>query len=317
MRNNYTTLSLLLTLIFCGDLWTGQESDGKAATGERVYWVGNFLADEGYWNTHVLMSDYISDEDRESIIQRCKDHGLNRIHIYGVNDDNYSERRGGDVWKGVANRALEYAPEKFDHWFHWFVMCRRAGMNITLWLWPNDARQTYNHEKVWDDDRVVAKMKELIDFSQTPYKSPDGEKDLLVDELVLKLEADDEWNSDRINRIARRVRPLLKQGQTFWYHNQIIADTRGVDWSLFDGIRIQSGHRRGIWESATGGWSEEGLQCAMREIIDVLPDTLQIYFSEFTFNGFKESNLGDALLRNLPKEYPNRICGSDNGGVMR
>jgi hypothetical protein len=305
---------IMMAFTFCTNFFAADRTQDKSELKSREFWIGNFLADKGHWSTHVLMSDYISDELKQSIIKRCKEHSLNRIHIYGVNDDNYSQRRGGDTWKGIPNRALEYSPEKFDHWFHWFTMCRKTGMHITLWLWPNDARKTYNNEGVWDDDRVVAKMKQLIEFSKTPYESPEGTVDLLVDELVLKLEADDEWTPARINRIAKRIRPFLHKDQTLWYHNQLIKDTLGVDWNLFDGIRIQTGHRRGIWETATGGWSEEGLKTAMREIIEQLPGSLKIYFSEFTLDGFKESNLGTVLLRDLPKEYPGRIYGSDNGG---
>ncbi len=316
-RKNVNLFTILIILILCNmTVVADQKHEGGNVMPDQKFWIGNFLADEGYWTTHVLMSEFISDSQREAIIQRCKEYGLNRIHIYGVNDDNYSERRGGDVWKGVTNRALEYCPEKFNHWFHWFVMCRGAGMHITLWLWPNDARQTYNNENIWDDDKVVAKMKQLIEFSKTPYKASDGTIDLLVDELVLKLEADDEWNSERINTIARRVRPLLHEKQTFWYHNQLISDARGVDWSLFDGIRIQTGHRRGIWEDDKGGWTEEGLKAAMREIIAQIPSFLLIYFGEFTLNGFRDSNLGTALLRDLPAEYPMRIWGCDNGGFQ-
>lgn len=118
-------------------LWAvGTASAEDHAPRVRPVQIGNFLAEDARWTTHVLMSPHISDADRQAIVERCKRHGMNRIHLYGTNDDNYSERRGGGWWKGIKNRAVFYGPDDFDHWFHWLVQCRRAGLSITLWLWP-------------------------------------------------------------------------------------------------------------------------------------------------------------------------------------
>ena len=272
----------------------------------RPIQIGNFLADGGNWTTHVLMSPHLADADRRAIIDRSRQRGMNRIHIYGVNDDNYSRRRGGGMWPDIDDRALFYKPEDFDHWFHWFVECRKAGMHITLWLWPNDARQTYNNEKAWPDDRVVDEMRHLIALANTPWQGAP-----LVDEICLKLEGDDEWSTDRLNRIARRIKPML-HGQTLWHHNQT-TDPKvlgALDWSVFDGIRIQTGHRVGD----SPEWTDEALQDATQQIVDGLPSHLLIYFSEYTPSGFRNAHLGDALLK-LRAQIGPRVLGVDNGAT--
>jgi hypothetical protein len=299
-------------------------SQGASESGapSRPLWVGNFLWDNARKTTHTLMSDFLhngrmpdrgaSDAVRGDLIEVQRMAGMSRFHVYAYNDDNYSERRGGPHWVGLPNRALAFREDDTAHWFHWFHEVRRAGMRITLWLWPNDSRGNLNDVRVWPDERVVEAMARAIRFSQLPCSFGGA----LVDELVLKLEADDEWSVDRINRIARKVRPLLGAGQTLWYHNQLMEACRGVDWSLFDGIRIQAGHRSDDWSGKDGNWSTDGLKAAMRLAIAQVPEHLGLYFSEFTPDGFRDEFLGSALLRDLTGEFPGRVWGSDNGGVL-
>jgi hypothetical protein len=54
----------------------------------------------------------------------------------------------------------------------------------------------------------------------------------------------------------------------------------------------------------------------MRLAIAQVPERLGLYFSEFTPDGFRDEFLGSALLRDLTREFPGRVWGSDNGGVL-
>jgi len=300
----YISVSAVVIVVLIGILSNALSAvtRPKDNTPKKELQIGNFLNDNAYWTTHVLMSPHISDTDRTSIIKRAKKPGYNRIHIYGTNDDNYSERRGGNWWAGINNIALFYnADQDFNHWFHWFVQCRKNGLKITLWLWPNDAQKTYNNESVWDDDRVVKQMKALIDFGSTRWN-----KTYLVDEFVLKLEADDEWSIDRINRISARVKPLLKPGQTLWYHNQTtdLQILKSIAWKYFDGIRYQFSERS----------SREAVQTQAISVINALPKHLKFYGSEYAVWGDRDKHIGDWILE-LVKDYP-QIVGVDNGATV-
>ena len=311
------TLLLLSLEGMCqpGEPLQSSPKQGMDNQAKSPYYISNFLNDKGYSTSHVLMSDYLnnkttpdraaSDPYRTQLIERARKQGYNRFHIYGTNDDNYSSRRGGDFWVGVPDRALFYDPKDEDHWYHWFVQVREAGMRITLWLWPNDATQSYNNEKMWPDDKVIEQMRKLIDFGCRNWKG-----EILVDEFVLKLEAEDEWIVERINRIA----PVLKEyidtkglGQTLWYHNQT-TDLRvlsTVDWKSFTGIRYQYGPKR----------AREDMQKETLAVLAALPGHVLFYGSEYGISGDDEPEKGDYIME-LTSTHK-RIVGVDNGATVK
>ncbi len=287
----------------------------KEARDPPQYSIGNFLNDKGYSTSHVLMSDYLnnkttpdraaSDPYRIQLIERARKQGYNRFHIYGTNDDNYSSRRGGNYWIGVPNRAVFFDPKDEDHWYHWFVQVREAGMRITLWLWPNDAIQSYNNEKIWPDEKVIAQIKKLIDFGSKKWKG-----EILVDEFVLKLEAEDEWSIERINRIAPIIRDYLDKkglGQTLWYHNQTtdLRILKTVDWNYFTGIRYQYGEKR----------RREDMQKETLAVLAALPGHVLFYGSEYGISGDDEPEKGDYIME-LASTHK-RIVGVDNGATAK
>lgn len=274
--------------------------------------IGNFLAESGSWTSMTLMSDYLhngttpdraaSDIERAKIIRRAGSFG-NTIHLYGTNDDNYSRRRGPmPGWENIPDRRLFYEEEDFHHWFHWFAECRRAGLEIVLWLWPNDAAGTYNSEAVWPDAKVLEQMRRLVTFASTPWEGKP-----LVKDFVLKLEADDEWSIPRINRLAKAVRAMLPPGARLWYHNQTTdcAVLKQVDWAPFDGIRYQLSERSG----------REAVQRECRELIAALPAHLLFVGSEYTVDGqsVEARRTGDWILE-LRDRFP-RIAGVDNAAT--
>jgi hypothetical protein len=276
--------------------------------------IGNFLAEDGTWTSHVLMSDYLhngtspnrgaSDGIRPAIIARAKTFG-NTIHVYGTNDDNYSRRRGPNPasWQSIPDRRVFFGSGEDSHWFHWFVQCRLADLEIVLWLWSNDSKALYNKESVWTDDKVVNQMTRLISLGSTLR---DGAP--LVRDFVLKLEADDEWSVPRINRIAARVRPLLRADQRLWYHNQTtdLETLKQVDWTQFHGVRWQFSNRS----------SASAVKSGLRDAITALPPHLLWVGSEYhTYGETAEARqIGDWILE-MRNEFP-RIVGVDNAATV-
>lgn len=276
--------------------------------------IGCFLADKGSWTSMTLMSDYLhngttpdrkaSDIERPKIIRRAKSFG-NTIHLYGTNDDNYSCRRGGSAWKDIPDRRLFFSDSDLQRWYYWFAECRKANLNIVLWLWPNDAQKTYNNESAWPDAKVIEQMGRLLALASKQWKG----KPLAVD-FVLKLEADDEWSIPRINRIAKKVRRMLPPGARLWYHNQMtdLQRLKQIDWKQFDGIRYQlSGANRS---------SREAVQKECSGVIKALPPHVLFVGSEYTIDGQNQTarNIGDWILE-MRAEYP-QVVGVDNAATL-
>lgn len=280
--------------------------------------LGNFLwmdstPVDGLYTSMTLMSDYLhngltanrsaSDAYRIQIIERAKREG-NTIHIYAVNDTNYSRRRGESFgwWDNIPDRRLCFDPSDFSHWYHWFVECRKAGLKIVVWLWPNDAVDTYNNPYEWPNDAVVNQMLKTIEFCHSTWEGQP-----LCTDFVLKLEADDEWSISRINTIASKLSSKLLDTETLWYHNQTadINSLLGINWNLFDGFRYQ-------WMNASSLTdSEFTLQLATA--ITSLPSHLKWVGSEYTIDGSSpEAKQRGDLILSLRAIFP-QIIGVDNG----
>lgn len=274
--------------------------------------IGNFLADNGAWTSMTLMSDYLhnaptpdrqaSNIQRHAVIARAAKAG-NTIHIYGTNDDNYSKRRGSwpQSWQSIPNRQLFLNPEDFEHWQFYFTECRNNNLNIVLWLWPNDARNSYNHPAQWSDQQILEQMMLLITLGNTPYR----QNDVLVKDYVLKLEADDEWSIPKINKIAAQVKQILPADARLWYHNQTtdLKTLQQIDWNNFDGIRYQFRARTG----------KAAIQNELIQAMEQLPGHLLWIGSEYTMDGESPQarQIGDWILE-LKTRYP-AITGVDNG----
>ena len=300
----------LLILLALGLLRLTAAEQNPATAASTPLQIGNFLADGGAWTSMTLMSDYLhngvtpdrqaSDLERAKIIRRARSFG-NTIHLYGTNDDNYSRRRGAGIpgWQDIPDRRLFFHPDDFRHWRHWFVECRKAGLEIVLWLWPNDARESYNNPKIWTDAMVLVQMKRLLDFGSTSWQGRP-----LVSDFVLKLETDDEWDVPRINRIARAARAMLPSRARLWYHNQSTDPSllKAVDWSSFDGIRYQFKMRS----------DRAAVQRELKTQIDALPPKLLWVGSEYTVDGqsAEARQFGDWIL-DMKAHYP-VIIGVDN-----
>jgi len=284
----------------------------------EIYQIGNFIADKGTWTTQAFMSDFLHNGDspdwnasnvvRAEMISRCKAEGMNMFPlVYAYNDTNWSRRRGPlpEQWQTIKNRELAYSPAVFDRWWHWFVQVRKADMDISVCIFPNDAVDTYNNESVYSRDDLETLMADFIEFTRFECAGLP-----MVKYIVLKLEAEDEWSIEKINDMAKRARKYLGPRQRLGYHNQFIEDTVGVDWALFDFIAIQV--------SVGRDESKEGIARAYREAINLIPEHLEIVFAEHTWEGFKPDRgqeIGKYLLDTLPREYPNRVfLGSWNGG---
>lgn len=296
--------------------------------------IGCFLWDSGRGHSHPFFSPYFTDSDRENMLTLHKNRGYNRFHIYAINDDNYSERRGGTFWTGIENRAVFYkgtyqhigggsspiAPDNLipmpedwkartiaedrEFWIKWAQKIRDAGMNITVWLWPNDGANTINNASRWSDTKVADYMGGIIDLFRQSYAGRP-----LADEFVLKLEADDEWSLNRINAIAALVKPKCGSA-TLYYHNQTtnMVDFNGIDWSNFDGIRFQNS---GSTPKDPTSIAEE-----CETYFDALPSNLLLYGSEYTINGFTEGEpIGDAIIA-LRNKYGARLKGVDCGATV-
>jgi hypothetical protein len=279
--------------------------------------IGNFLAENAAWTSMTLRSDYLhngttpnraaSDVERVKIIERARGYG-NTFHLYAVNDTNYSRRRGNSNgwWDHIPDRRLLLDVDgEFDHCYHWSVSVRAAGMDLVVWLWPNDAVDTYNKESVWGDDRVVEQMARTIRFFRTLWN---GEP--LARDFVLKLEGDDEWSVARINRISARVRGMLQEGERLWYHNQTndLAVLRSIDWGQFHGVRYQ-------WMNAPRMTDEQFVE-GLVSTIEALPGHLLWVGSEYTVNGdsVQARGRGDLVL-SLRDRFP-QIIGVDNGANL-
>lgn len=288
------------------------------------YQLGCFLWSDGQGNTHPFMSPYLSDADRSTLVTDQRTRGFNRMHIYSLNDDNYSARRPGPAyWPNVSNRAVfakfcgldipssipmpvgwleKTATEDYTHWIEQLSKIRDAGLKITLWLFPNDAASTFNNASVWTNATVIKYCTEMIKrVANYQYKGGN-----LADEVVLKLEADDEWSILRCNEIGAAVKPILN-GQTFWIHNQDYSPStlNAFDYTIFDGLRLQF-----------GGFSETSsdIQHVFRQIVNSMTDTPLLYASEYTTSGYEKAFLGDAILQ-IAGEFGGRLRGVDCGAT--
>lgn len=279
--------------------------------------IGNFLGDNIAWTSMTLMSDYLhngnsadraaSDSLRQTIIDKAKTYG-NTFHIYGTNDDNYSRRRGNSNgwWDHIPDRRLFYKVEDKAHWVHWLHMVRDAEMEIVMWLWPNDARNTYNKSSEWSNSRIVSQMKLLIDLGREGYRN----KGKLIKDYVLKLEADDEWSVHKINSIAAEVKAYLKEDEKLWYHNQTndLHLLSQIDWNLFNGFRWQ-------WMGAQH-MDDTQFQNVMLNAMSHLPQHLLWVGGEWApgMNSEVEQLRRGDLILDLAKANP-RIVGVDNGAT--
>jgi hypothetical protein len=284
--------------------------------------IGNFLwmddqPVKGLYTTMTLMSDYLhngstpnrqqSDVERIRILNRAKTEG-NTIHLYGTNWDNYSSMRGFSFgwWDNIPNRSLFYNIETDNaHWYHWFVQARELDLTIVLWLWPNDAASTYNDPSKWPDNRVEEQMQRLIAFARQKWK---GKK--LCTDFVLKLEADDEWSIDRINRMSAAIRRFLEPDERLWYHNQTneLSILQQIDWSKFHGVRYQ-------WMDASS-LSDSQFVARFVETMKALPAHLYWVASEYTTDGSSpEAKARGDMVLSLRTQYP-QIIGVDNGATV-
>jgi len=315
------------------------------------FYFSNFLFE---WNgapvqsTMTLLSPYIPDEEKKELLSWYVGRGYNRIHIYFINDENYSGAKGNasGQWVGVRYQAVFFkftgqaldpnvemppvwhswtAAQELGNALHWLVEARKLGLQITAWLWCNQAADSFNDLERWDDARVLAYNTEIV--RQICNYKWDGVESL-VDEIVLKLEADDEWadrsdttnpwrrvNIEVLNRRAAQHRAMIDElggGQSFWYHNE--ADNSPgfgfvwdqLDWSNFDGIRIQAG----MWELAP-----EAIPARARELVEDVPEDKDFYWSEYARDGETNAWVG-TILYEMRDEWGDRFRGLDNGGGL-
>ncbi len=331
-----------LILLFCVaavfSCFSGMAQMDKTREKSRKIYIGNFLfkwKEHSYQSTMTLMSPHWTDQQRREFIDCARKHGMNRIHIYGVNDENYSgakRNRSRKFWAKVPYQPViagftgesdprvkmpdswhkQTARESLAKWRYWFIECRKAGLNITLWLWCNQADESFNNPRVWPDKRIIDYNRKMI--KQLADYEWQGEP--LVDEICLKLEADDEWGEknkqrytvslNRLNRLARAHRKLITR-QSFWWHNESTAPRiwNMIDWSVFDGIRIQVGN---------DFRNPKTFIKKTEEFVKQIPEGKQFYISEYYYPDSFNSRLGDAIME-ISGKWGNRFRGLDNGAT--
>ncbi|HEX5716864.1 MAG TPA: putative collagen-binding domain-containing protein, partial [Thermoanaerobaculia bacterium] len=111
--------------------------------GRPVYLVGKFLDTEApplLQFSHTLFSEEIDDEDREAMVARQQDMGLNKMNVYVANKGDY-QHISTTPWIGTANNndKTRFDLARWHLYESWVRRLRDEGMAAQLWFFADDS----------------------------------------------------------------------------------------------------------------------------------------------------------------------------------
>lgn len=111
--------------------------------GGPVFLVGKFLdvaAPRPLQFSHTLLSEELSEADREAMIRRHKELGLNKVNVYLANRGDY-QGVSTTPWAGTADRndKARFDLARWRAYDRWIERMRGEGMVAHLWFFADDS----------------------------------------------------------------------------------------------------------------------------------------------------------------------------------
>jgi hypothetical protein len=184
--------------------------------GTPIFLVGKFLdadAPEAIRYSHTFLSDDMSDQDRQRMLERHLGMGLNKLNIYLANRGDYGGLRPTTPWSGSA---LSFDESRFalDRWHTfeaWIEKLRETDVVAQLWLFADDSG--FGRLSRFEKEQLVSyTMARLSPHVNTMF--------------VLMLEWQEDWSREKVEALGR-----FTQSQNPW-GRLISAHGRAGDFEL-------------------------------------------------------------------------------------
>jgi hypothetical protein len=164
------------------------------ADGPAVLLVGKFLdvaAPPPLQFSHTLLSEELDDADREALLARHRDLGLNKMNVYLANRGDYSAV-STTPWLGSAadpdRRRFDLA--RWHRYERWIARLGEAGIAAQLWLFADDS----GFGDLPEEERELLARTAMARLSAHPNTL-----------LTLVLEWQEGWSRAEVERLARVV----------------------------------------------------------------------------------------------------------------
>lgn len=163
----------------------------KHRDGRPVYLIGKFLdsdAPQPIRFSHTLLSEEISDADREEMFARHQAMGLNKMNVYVANKGDYGHI-STTPWIGTAtnNDKTRFDLGRWHLYESWVRRLRDSGMAAQLWFFADDSQF---------GDLPEADRKRLIQYGMARLS---GYANTL---FILALEWQEGWTSTEVSSHA-------------------------------------------------------------------------------------------------------------------
>ncbi len=217
------------------------------ADGTPIYLIGKFLdlaAPDPIKFSHTMLSEELSDADRQAMLDRHRAMGLNKINVYLANKGDYNGV-STTPWLGTAdnNDKSRFDLGRWRMYDHWVREIRDAGLVAQLWFFADDS----NFGALSDTDKqrlIRYAMARLSGYANTMF--------------TLCLEWQEGWSAQSVGTNA-----TFLQQHNPWHRLVSVHGTTGdfsfPNESWADYMDIQSGNDAGYARVHAMGLSNRNL----------------------------------------------------------